>query len=235
MTATFTGVLTENSLEQARAGGFSYGDDSVASPKSRHVSRCPMHAPRGVLLGRHTTGYASLVGLVIHAPGRRQTQRDLGDTTLARSSTPDTVRSGRWILDSAVDPAGRGCGRTRGRALGTSWVGVDGKGASGKTTLAAQIAAALPGSVIVHIDDFARPDVQWLGARPVRPAGGEAPACRATGPVSALGLRPEHRCRMAHRSDRGAGRRRREYRPPTYGWAFRGTSRSGSRCRTRSA
>jgi uridine kinase len=44
--------------------------------------------------------------------------------------------------------------------LGTRWVGVDGKGATGKTTLAAQIAAALPGSVVVHIDDFARPDVK---------------------------------------------------------------------------
>ncbi|HEX3198394.1 MAG TPA: hypothetical protein VHR39_12675, partial [Propionibacteriaceae bacterium] len=40
---------------------------------------------------------------------------------------------------------------------GTRWVGVDGKGATGKTTLAARIAAALPGSVVVHIDDFARP------------------------------------------------------------------------------
>jgi uridine kinase len=47
----------------------------------------------------------------------------------------------------------------RGRA-GTRWIGVDGKGATGKTTLAAHIAAALPDSVVVHIDDFARPDVR---------------------------------------------------------------------------
>jgi uridine kinase len=47
------------------------------------------------------------------------------------------------------------CGRQ-----GTRWIGVDGKGASGKTALAARIAAALPGSVVVHIDDFARPDVR---------------------------------------------------------------------------
>ena len=39
----------------------------------------------------------------------------------------------------------------------------------GKTTLAARIAAALPGSVIVHIDDFARPDVRgWERDRFVR-------------------------------------------------------------------
>ena len=48
--------------------------------------------------------------------------------------------------------------RLAGRS-GTRWVGVDGFGASGKTTLAEAIAGALPGSVVVHIDDFARPDV----------------------------------------------------------------------------
>ena len=31
---------------------------------------------------------------------------------------------------------------------GTRWVGIDGKGASGKTTLAAAVAAALPGAVV---------------------------------------------------------------------------------------
>ena len=62
----------------------------------------------------------------------------------------------------------RRCGRPR-RPSGTSWVEVDGKGASGKTTLAARIAAALPGSVMVHIDDFARPDVRgWERDRFVR-------------------------------------------------------------------
>ena len=43
---------------------------------------------------------------------------------------------------------------------GTRWVGIDGLGAAGKTTLAAQVAAALPGAVVVHVDDFARPGVQ---------------------------------------------------------------------------
>ena len=42
---------------------------------------------------------------------------------------------------------------------GTRWVGVDGLGAAGKTTLAAAIAAALPGAVVVSVDDFARPGV----------------------------------------------------------------------------
>lgn len=42
---------------------------------------------------------------------------------------------------------------------GTRWVGIDGCGASGKTTLAARLHAALPGSVVVHVDDFARPGV----------------------------------------------------------------------------
>lgn len=49
---------------------------------------------------------------------------------------------------------------------GTRWVGVDGFGASGKTTLAAAISAELPGSVVVHIDDFARPGVSgWERSR----------------------------------------------------------------------
>jgi len=42
---------------------------------------------------------------------------------------------------------------------GTRWVGVDGLGASGKTTLAARLLAVLPGAVVVHVDDFAAPDV----------------------------------------------------------------------------
>lgn len=43
---------------------------------------------------------------------------------------------------------------------GTRWVGVDGKGASGKTTLADAVAAAVPGAAVVHVDDFARPSVE---------------------------------------------------------------------------
>ena len=56
-------------------------------------------------------------------------------------------------------------GRLAGCA-GTRWVGVDGLGAAGKTTLAAAIAAALPGAVTVSVDDFARPGVDtWDHAR----------------------------------------------------------------------
>lgn len=57
---------------------------------------------------------------------------------------------------------------------GTRWVGVDGFGASGKTTLAARIAAALPGSVVIAVDDFARPglrgwDLQRFAAQVLEP------------------------------------------------------------------
>jgi hypothetical protein len=41
---------------------------------------------------------------------------------------------------------------------GTRWVGVDGFGAAGKTTLARRIVAALPGAQLVGVDDFARAD-----------------------------------------------------------------------------
>ena len=44
----------------------------------------------------------------------------------------------------------------------TVWVGVDGFGAAGKTTLAAELAAAVPGAVVVHVDDFSGPRVaEW--------------------------------------------------------------------------
>ncbi len=59
---------------------------------------------------------------------------------------------------SAADAPGWVCARLAG-GTGTRWIGVDGFGASGKTTLAGAIADALPGSVVVHIDDFARPDL----------------------------------------------------------------------------
>jgi uridine kinase len=39
---------------------------------------------------------------------------------------------------------------------GTRWVGIDGFGASGKSTLARAIAELLPGSAVISIDDFAR-------------------------------------------------------------------------------
>ena len=39
---------------------------------------------------------------------------------------------------------------------GTRWVGVDGLGAAGKTTLARRIAAGLPGAQLVSVDDFGR-------------------------------------------------------------------------------
>lgn len=43
------------------------------------------------------------------------------------------------------------------RRGGTVWIGVDGRGGAGKTTLAAAIAAAVPEAVVIHIDDFAGP------------------------------------------------------------------------------
>ncbi len=51
--------------------------------------------------------------------------------------------------------------RLRGRT-GTRWVGIDGFGASGKSTLATAIARRVPRAVVVAVDDFARPGlVGW--------------------------------------------------------------------------
>lgn len=42
------------------------------------------------------------------------------------------------------------------------FIGIDGRAGSGKTTLAADIAAAIEGAVVVHVDDFAGPLVpEW--------------------------------------------------------------------------
>lgn len=49
--------------------------------------------------------------------------------------------------------------RLRGKT-GTRWIGVDGFGAAGKSTLARRIAAARPGARIVTVDDFGRADVR---------------------------------------------------------------------------
>ena len=43
---------------------------------------------------------------------------------------------------------------------GTRWVGVDGFGAAGKSTLAQRIAAELPGAHVSEVDDFARAGVR---------------------------------------------------------------------------
>jgi uridine kinase len=65
------------------------------------------------------------------------------------------------VIDSPseLEPVAAAVAAVDGRQ-GTRWIGVDGKGATGKTSLATRIAAVLPGSVIVHIDDFARPDLR---------------------------------------------------------------------------
>ena len=65
---------------------------------------------------------------------------------------PERLRPGR----------GAGLGRATGWPVGpgTRWVGVDGFGAAGKSTLARRIAAALPGARIVAVDDFGRAGVR---------------------------------------------------------------------------
>lgn len=52
------------------------------------------------------------------------------------------------------------------RAGSTTWIGIDGFGAAGKTRFAERLAAALGDAHVVHIDDFAGPHVpEWDWAR----------------------------------------------------------------------
>jgi uridine kinase len=65
---------------------------------------------------------------------------------VAQRLSPDQVPA--WVRQ-------RLAGRT-----GTRWIGVDGFGAAGKSTLAKRIAAELPGGQVVEVDDFARATVR---------------------------------------------------------------------------
>ncbi|HEY8302132.1 MAG TPA: hypothetical protein VIG48_09545 [Jatrophihabitans sp.] len=76
----------------------------------------------------------------------------------------------------------------------TRFIGIDGHGGAGKSSLAARIAAALPGAVVVHADDFAAPSVpEWdfarFNAQVVQPL---------------LAARPAHYQRWDWRTDTGA-------------------------------
>jgi uridine kinase len=59
------------------------------------------------------------------------------------------------LLSSEVAPSWV-ADRVRRHGGGTRWIGVDGLGAAGKSTLAIRIAEVLPGSVIIGVDDFGR-------------------------------------------------------------------------------
>lgn len=59
----------------------------------------------------------------------------------------------------AIERVAALCARPGGATL---WVGIDGCGAAGKSTLARRIAAAVPGCVLVAVDDFSGPRVaEW--------------------------------------------------------------------------
>jgi uridine kinase len=67
------------------------------------------------------------------------------------------------------------------RAGQTRWIGIDGCGGAGKSTLAEQVAAAVPAVAVVHIDDFAGPRIpEWdwarFDAQVVRPLTAGRPA-----------------------------------------------------------
>jgi uridine kinase len=59
-------------------------------------------------------------------------------------------------IDDAVAAAVRIAAEHRGQ---TVFIGIDGYGGAGKTTVAARLAAAVPHAVVVHVDDFAAPTI----------------------------------------------------------------------------
>jgi uridine kinase len=86
---------------------------------------------------------------------------------VAQRLSPDAVPA--WVQQ-------RLAGRT-----GTRWIGVDGFGAAGKSSLARRIAAELPGAHVIEVDDFARAGVRgWdrelFGAQVLAPLLAGRPA-----------------------------------------------------------
>jgi uridine kinase len=78
------------------------------------------------------------------------------------------------VIAAVAELAGRSAGRT-------VWVGIDGCGAAGKTSLAAAIAVAVPSVVVVSVDDFSGPRIaEWdwdrFAAQVVRPLLAGRPA-----------------------------------------------------------
>lgn len=62
------------------------------------------------------------------------------------------------VVEWVSGPAG--CGDNVGTApTGTTWIGVDGLGGAGKTSFADRLQERLPGSAVIHVDDFFRPGV----------------------------------------------------------------------------
>lgn len=69
----------------------------------------------------------------------------------------------RVSAEEAVAEAIRVCAAVIDR---TPLIGIDGFGASGKTSLAAAVASAVPDAQVVHVDDFSGPHVaEWAWAR----------------------------------------------------------------------
>ena len=83
----------------------------------------------------------------------------------------------RGVVESYAALAGRVLAATP--PVGFRLVAVDGRGAAGKSTFAAQLAGALGGVPVVHTDDFAAPDqaVWWprLEEQVLRPLGAGRP------------------------------------------------------------
>lgn len=79
------------------------------------------------------------------------------------AETAETLRKVLTPVASTREDVGALVSRIAAAREGQSrWVGVDGWGAAGKSTLAGTIAAAVPGATVVHIDDFASPAIpEW--------------------------------------------------------------------------
>lgn len=65
----------------------------------------------------------------------------------------------RKVPNLTPDAAVREVVERVGHGSGTRWVGVDGFGGAGKTSFAGRLQSALPEAVVIHVDDFFRPDV----------------------------------------------------------------------------
>jgi uridine kinase len=82
-------------------------------------------------------------------------RRKISKSAILALPTPEEMSMTRTVALTVPDLAAAIVRRAVGRPR--ILVGIDGPGASGKTTLAGQLAAMLAGSAVVHVDDFYLP------------------------------------------------------------------------------
>ncbi|MEO8887695.1 MAG: GNAT family N-acetyltransferase [Jatrophihabitantaceae bacterium] len=139
-------ALIEHAVELARAGGSAAVTISVTIDNDRAAR---LYSRLGF---RRTNVLDEVAYLWTSSNGVGHDEREVQELLLK------VLRPRSATRDEAVDAVARVAAARTGLTL----IGIDGFGGAGKSTLAAAIAASVPGSVVVAVDDFAAPIIpEW--------------------------------------------------------------------------